>query len=80
MREVIDLSDNLVEPIDLLDHDFVKVLPEICVLKALRQELGKGLDRDERVPDFVRHARGEIGPKGCAIDEGPAFAAAFLPR
>ena len=48
VREVVDLSKDLVESIDFLYDDFVKVLSEIRIVETFRQELRKGLDRDER--------------------------------
>ena len=43
---------------------FEKGLAEIRVLISLRQELGKSLDRDERILDFVRHAGGKRAEAG----------------
>ena len=42
-------------------------LAEIGVLITLRQELGKSLDRDERILDLVRHAGGKRAETGEAI-------------
>ena len=34
MREVVDLGDDLVEPIDFLDDDLVEILAEIGVIET----------------------------------------------
>src|SRR5204862_406833 len=67
--EVIDLGNDFVEPIDFLDDDFVKIFSEIRVVETFWEKLCKGLDRHKRVSNFMRHARGEIGPEGSAIDQ-----------
>ena len=69
MSKIIDLSNDEVEPINLLHYDFIKVSTKIGVIKTLWQQLRKGLDRDQWVPHFMRHAGGEIGPKSGAIDQ-----------
>ena len=69
MGKVVDLGDDLVEPVDLLDHDFVEILPEIGVIETFGQKLRKSLDRDEWVSNFVRHAGGQIRPEGSAIEQ-----------
>ena len=75
VREVIDLGNDPIEPLDFLDDDFVEIAAEIRVVETLGKELRKGLDRDQRVAHFVRHARGEIGPEG-----GPIRQLLFLPE
>ena len=75
MGEVVDLRDDLVEPVDLLDDDLIEVVSKIGVIKAIRQELREGLDRNQRIANFVRHARGEVGPESRAIEQ-----ILFLPR
>ena len=69
MREVIDLGDDGIEPVNFLHHDVVEFLPEIRVVKTLRQELGEGLDRHERIPNLMRHACGQIAPERRAIEQ-----------
>ena len=69
MGKVVDLRDDFVEAVDLLDHDFVEVASKIGVVEALGQELGEGLDRNERISNFVRHARGQVGPESRAIEQ-----------
>ena len=69
MGEIIDLSDDEIEPADFLHHDLVEIAPEIGVVEALGKQLGEGLDRDQRVAHFVRHASREVGPKGRTIDQ-----------
>ena len=44
-----------------------KGLAEIRVLITLRQKLGKSLDRDERILDFVCHAGGKRAEAGEPI-------------
>ena len=63
MCKVVDLRDDLVETIDFLDDNLVKILPEIGVVETFRQQLCESLDGDEGISDFVRHAGREIGPK-----------------
>ena len=69
MREVVDLGDDLVEPIDFLHDDLVEILAEISVFETFGQKLGEGLDRHERIPDFMGHAGREVGPKRGAIHQ-----------
>ena len=39
MRKVVDLRDDLVEPIDFLDDDLVEILAEIRVVEPLWEKL-----------------------------------------
>src|SRR2546427_636784 len=47
---------------------------------AFATKLGEGLDRDERVAHFVRHARREVRPKGGAIRQLLFLPERFLRR
>ena len=78
MGKVVNLSDDLIETIDLVDDDLVKFLAEIGVFESLRKKLGEGLDCDQRVANFVRHARRQIGPERSSFDQGLLFARHFL--
>jgi len=49
MGEVIDLGNNLIQPINFADHDLIEFLAKIRVVEALWKQLSEGLDRDERV-------------------------------
>ncbi len=69
MGKVVDLRDDEIEAIDFLDHDFVEVASKIGVVEALGKELREGLDRDQRIAHFVRHACRQIGPKSRAIQQ-----------
>ena len=69
MGKVVDLSDDEIEAIDFLDHDFVEIASEIGVVETLGQELRESLDRNQRIANFVRHAGCQIGPKSGAIQQ-----------
>src|SRR5205823_4393547 len=43
VREVVDLRNDLVEPVDFLDDDLVEILAEIGVFETLGQQLGESL-------------------------------------
>src|SRR5882724_1982697 len=69
MSEITNLRDDFIKAIDFADNDLIKFLSEIGIVETFRKQLGKGLDRDERIPNFVGHARGQIGPESRSIDE-----------
>ena len=69
VSEIVNLGDDLVEAINLLHDDVIEFLSEIGVVEAFRQKLGEGLDRDQGVSNFVRHARGQVTPESCAIHQ-----------
>src|ERR1700730_11487841 len=58
VREVVNLGDDLVQSIDFADDDLIEFFSKIGVVKTLRQQLRKSLDRYQRITDLVRHARG----------------------
>src|SRR6266568_4901419 len=78
MREIVDLGNNFIQTIDLAYHNPVEFLAKIGVAEAFRQELRKDLDRHQRIADFVRHARGQVGPKHRSIEQYLFFAQSFL--
>ena len=69
MGKVVDLCDNEIEAVDFLDHDFVEVASKIGIVEALGKELREGLDRNQRIAHFVRHACCQIGPKSRSIQQ-----------
>src|SRR5437764_9348945 len=69
MRKRVNLGDNLVETIDLLNDDVVEIFSELRIIETLGQKLRESLNRDEWIANFVRHARGQVRPKGGAIDQ-----------
>ncbi len=58
-RKAQELVHQRVDPVDFMADQIREGFAEIGVLITLRQELGKSLDRDERILDFVRHAGGK---------------------
>ena len=58
-RKAQELVDERVDPINFVSDQVRERLAKIGVLVTLRQKLGKGLDRNERILDFVRHTGGE---------------------
>src|SRR5205823_12826721 len=69
MRKVVDLGDDLIKPVDLADNDFVEIFSKIGVVKSLGKKLREGFNRNQRIANFVRHAGGQVCPKGGAIEE-----------
>src|SRR5207249_6040182 len=69
MRKRVNLGDNLVDAIDFLKDDVVAIFSELRIIETLGQKLRESLNRDEWIANFVRHARGQVGPKGGAIDQ-----------
>src|SRR5438046_7297133 len=57
-----ELVHQRVDPINFVPDQIRECLAEIGVLVTFRQKLGKSLDRNERILDFVRHA-GREGAK-----------------
>lgn len=80
MREIVELRSEEVVAANFLDDDLVEIAPKILVVGSLGQKLSEGLDRDERVADFVRNARREIGPKSGAIHQFLFLPERFLGR
>src|SRR5437868_14566432 len=80
MRKRVNLGDNLVEAIDFLNDDLVEIFSELRIIETLGQKLRESLNRDERVANFVRHARGQVSPKGGAIDQVLLLPQIFLRR
>src|SRR5207249_231249 len=78
MREVVDLRNNFIEPIDFIDHNLIELLAKIRVIETLRQELRKSLNRDERITNFVGHAGGQVGPERRSIEQRLFLAQSFL--
>ena len=78
MREIVDLGDDVVEPVDFLHDNLVEFLTKIGVFKSFRQQLGKSLDGDEWIADLMGHTGGEIGPECGSIKKVLLFAQAFL--
>src|SRR5436305_14271403 len=69
MRKSVNLGDNLVEAIDFLNDDLVEIFSELRIIETLGQKLRESLNRDEWIANFVRHARGQVRPKGGTIDQ-----------
>src|SRR5207248_8735848 len=69
MSESVDLSDDLIEAIDFLNNDLVEIFSELRIIETLGQKLRERLNRDEWITNFVRHTRGQVRPKGGAIDQ-----------
>ena len=62
-----ELIDQGIDPIDLVSDQIGEGFTKIGILVTLRQKLGKSLDRDERVLDFMRHASGKRAETGEPI-------------
>src|SRR5207248_2201770 len=69
MRKSVNLGDNFVEAINFLNDDLVEIFSELRIIETLGQKLRESLNRDEWIANFVRHARGQVRPKGGAIDQ-----------
>ena len=65
--EAQELIHQRIDPVDLVSDQVGEGFAEIGIVIPLRQELGKGLDRDQRVLDFVRHSGGERAETGEAV-------------
>src|ERR1700736_2216578 len=78
MREVIDLGDDFVQAINFLDYDLIELFAKIGVVETLGEKLSESFYSHERIADFVRHARGEVGPKCGSIDQRLLLTQRFL--
>ena len=56
-REVQQLLDQLIDPIDLTNHDVDKFVDCWVGIDGAAQELGGAFDASEGIADFVRQAR-----------------------
>ncbi len=68
MREIVDLLDDLVQPLDVLGHQLAELTAEFGVVVVVREQLGKGLDRNQRVSHLMGHAGRQFGPELGALD------------
>lgn len=62
--EVEELLGQAVDAVDLGRDEEVEAAAKLDVVEARRQEVGEGLDRDERVADLVRQAGAEEADGG----------------
>src|SRR5438874_11468821 len=69
MRKSVNLGDNFVEAINFLNDDLVESFSKLRIIETLGQKLRESLNRDEWITNFVRHTRGQVRPKGGAIDQ-----------
>src|ERR1700704_1924091 len=66
-RKAQELVHQGINPVDLMADQIREGFAEIGVLVTLRQELGKSLDRNERIFDLVRHPGGKSAETGETV-------------
>ena len=72
MRATRELVDHALDVVDLPDNrvgalvEYVLALDDVSAIAAF-QPLGRELDGRQRIPDLVRDAAGDVGPRGGAL-------------